>query len=611
MTKDSVLCQTVNKLTNIKEGGIVMQALTAGQISELQTLRNALENAKNLVRKQSDELEKLKSPPFKYATVVALSAWRESEVQTANEYLDTTGQKIGVNTMTKRFSKYHLGDRLRFIGKPGSRVIDEIVSARELVIVGFTVSKRIVVQIDGGVVIADSDEVISSIFEIIEEGRVGMIQTAVIVSEGSFYEVKVPEGCTITSGDTVLISNETMQIIESASVQVGGEIAYVKEIVNSEFVVIDYMSSTKVVFTGAYSESIEKGDRVVLDPFAVVVVSNLGKDDDRFKVSLDTGVTWDDIKGLDNAKVQMIEAIEMPYKNPEMLAAYKKKPVKGVLLFGPPGCGKTMLGKATAASLAGMNSEKARDSGFIYIKGPEILDRYVGVAEAIVRQIFQKARAHKKEFGFPAVIFIDEAEALLSKRGSGVSSDVEKTIVPMFCNEMDGLEDSGAIVILATNREDILDPAIIRDGRIDRKIKIDRPTRESAFSIMLRGLDGVPLYNGATHSEIAKYTCDEVFNSSRVISFSRGDGSTVDLMLSQLINGAMIAGIVEKAISFAISRDIRDGAKKGVKKEDMLLAIDMVVDQNRQIDHSDEVAEIYGRDYFPGNQSVRRLIQST
>jgi proteasome-associated ATPase len=325
---------------------------------------------------------------------------------------------------------------------------------------------------------------------------------------------------------------------------------------------------------------VEKGDRVVLDTSGSVILQNLGKDDERFRFTAETNVSWDDIGGLVEAKQQMIEVIELPHRNPELYEFYGKKPVKGVLLYGSPGCGKTMLGKATAT-------------------------------EATIRQLFERARKHKAEFGYPAVIFIDEADAILGKRGTGISSDIERTIVPMFLTEMDGLEDSGAVVILATNRPDVLDPAVVRDGRIDRKIKITRPDRSGAVDIFELNLNGMPLNNGYSVKELAETGADQLFSKERVLYHVRLKGDNrMDLTLGQICNGGMIAGIVDQATSTAMHRDIETGEPQGLRKEDIIGAVDAVFCQNLGLNHTDELTD-FTHDFREDVVGIRRLSQTT
>ena len=579
---------------------------------ELVILRGALENAKKTILAQDNRLKELTGPPFTYATVVALSGWREDKTSTKNTYTDTTGDKVNVTTNRKTLAGFNLGDSLSFIDSDeNSRVLGAIKRAKKLVIVGFLNDQKIVVQIDEGPVIVDSPEVISKVFQVTEIGTVGLVNTAVIALGDSCYEVVIPKDIVVNYGDTVKVVKDTMQIIDIASVQLYGEIGYVTQVASSDFAEVELPSVTKFVFSGRYGASLEKGDRVVLDQTATVIVHNLGKEDKRFKFTGEANVSWSDIAGLENAKELMIEVVELPYRNPKIVEFYHKKRVKSVLLYGPPGCGKTMIGKATATSLAKISNEDSGHSGFIYIKGPEILERYVGVAESVIRQIFERARKHKKDFGFPAVIFIDEAEALLSKRGSGISSDVEKTIVPMFCAEMDGFEDSGALVILASNRPDILDPAIIRDGRVDYKIMIERPNKENAANIFLLNLKGVPLNNGSSYEDLANLAIAEIFRTDRVLHrIDVKDGGVVNFTLKDIINGAMVAGIVEKAISIAMRRDIANQEQGGLRKEDIILAIDLVEKQNRDLNHTEEITAFTAnlKDDFADIQKFRRTI---
>lgn len=373
---------------------------------QLEQLREALKNAKTKIVEQDELLQQLTGSPHTYAVVIAVNADARKPAP----------------------EDFKRGMRVRILKDPwrGSMgvVIGELDSDGD-----------VNVKYDNGggsdyYRVTDPDDVKLEI--------VGFFSgTATVAVDGRFLEVLLPKGSRqVSPGDTVTVVTETMQIIDVAAVQFGGDIGYLRRVVDDTFSEVDYQSSVKVVFNGNFSQSLEKGDRVVLDSTGSVITKNLGKDDERFNFTAETNVTWDDIGGLTKAKEQMIEAVELPHKNKEIFEFYGKRPVKGILLYGPAGCGKTLLGKATATSIARMHRGEKESAGFIYVKGPEILDRYVGVAEATIRQIFQGARKHKETYGYPAVVFIDEADAILSKRGSGVSSDIERTIVPMFLTEM-------------------------------------------------------------------------------------------------------------------------------------------------------------------------------
>jgi len=554
---------------------------------QVQSLRTALEQAKAKLLEQKEMLEQLTSPPFAYATVVAISETRADRL--AN--LADPGTRVRLRRDSK-FASQNKGvgtvKKCQYSGWMTVKFDD-----------GYSNHYRIGIKdVEGGA--CD-----------LEFADIQSFGTAVIVVKGEFLEVLLPKDREVKPGDTVKVVTETMQIVDVASVQVSGNIGYLRRVIDETFSEVDYESSVRVVFNGKFAGSLEKGDRVVLDGTATVIIRNLGKEDERFSFTAETNITWNEIGGLTEAKQQMIEAVELPHKNPEIFRFYGKRPVKGILLYGPPGCGKTMLGKATTTALARIYNGDGASAGFIYIKGPEILDRFVGVAEATVRQIFARARKHKETHGYPAVVFIDEADAILAKRGSGISSDMERTIVPMFLTEMDGLEDSGALVILATNRWDILDPAVVRDGRIDRKIKIDRPTAESAIEIFRLNLKQVPLNNGYSHEELAKLGSDEVFASRRVLYQIRTNSNgMLNFTLGNIVNGGMIVSVVDQATSIALHRDLSKKKPEGLCKDDLVAAVDAVERQNRDLNCTDDLAE-FVHDFREDVVGIQRLRQAT
>lgn len=575
---------------------------------QVKTLREALEQAKAKLLEQKEMLDQLTSPPFVYATVVAVSEWTPRKTYTSS-FTGISGTRLAVDPKIDQVGGYHLGDQLKLITK---EVNSYVRDAKKHVVVGFNHINEVVVQLDDNLVIVEPHTSLGKFYKIIKRGEEGVkVATAVIVVEGKFFEVLLPKDREVKPGDTVTIVMETMQIIDVASVQTGGNIGYLRRVIDEMFSEVDHESSVRVVFNGRFGKLIEKGDRVVLDGTATVIIRNLGKDDERFSFTAETNVTWNEIGGLMEAKKQMIEAVELPHNNPDIFRFYNKRPVKGILLYGPPGCGKTLLGKATATALARIYNGDTKSTGFIYIKGPEILDRFVGVAEATIRQIFQRARKHKETHGYPAVVFIDEADAILAKRGSGISSDIERTIVPMFLTEMDGLEDSGALVILATNRSDILDPAVVRDGCIDRKIKIDRPTLESAAEIFLLNLKQVPLNNGYSCEDLAKLGSDEVFASRRVLYHIRTKSNgMLNLTLGNIVNGGMVVGVVDQATSIALHRDLSKNKPEGLCRDDLVKAVDAIERQNHDLNHTDDLAE-FVHDFREDVVGIQRLRQAT
>lgn len=328
-------------------------------------------------------------------------------------------------------------------------------------------------------------------------------------------------------------------------------------------------------------KDLEQGDEVLLHPKTMQIVERIGKpplEVSRFAPDKIPDVKWEDIGGLESAKADMREAIEFPHHHKELFKHYSIPGIKGILLAGPPGCGKTLLGKAAATSLQVLHGKESAKTSFLYVKGPEILNQYVGQSEQTIRDLFWDARRHKEEHGYPAVIFLDEADAILAARGTR-NIGIGNTIVPMFLTEMDGLEESGAIVIIATNRPDVLDPAIIRDGRVDRRILVTRPGMMEAAVILTLNLNKVPLQKGLKAEELAEDITGQIWSADCQVQ--KG------LLLRDIVNGAMLANCVKLAVSSAMHRDIASGKKpSGVGLEDLQAAIHRLQMQSAGILHN-------------------------
>lgn len=366
--------------------------------------------------------------------------------------------------------------------------------------------------------------------------------------------IGMPQKAKIEAGHSLLLSGESRQYVSHSGFAQGSNVAHVADIVDGH-PVIEVAQQQRIVFSLL---PVKIGDRVLLDDFSSFIVSVL-PEDERFAAP-ETGVSWDDIGGNVEAKQSLIEAIEDPYNHPELYQHYGAEAAKGILLYGPPGCGKTMLGKAAATSIG------AHD-GFILCKGPEVLNEYVGVSERTVRGLFDRARAFNEKTGKKAVIFIDEAEALLSARG-GHQAMMAKTIVPTFLAEMDGVVKSGATVILATNRSMDLDPAVVRAGRVDRKIEVARPNSEDSFDIMMTHLKKVPIQG--EHEVLAEGTVMSLFARTYF------DG-TQEKPVSETVSGALLAGVVDLAKTMAIRRDKKESTRTGIGPIDLENAVTMTV----------------------------------
>jgi len=399
-----------------------------------------------------------------------------------------------------------------------------------------------------------------------------------LVADNQIIEVDQPANLNLTIGAPVLINNQTKAIIRLAKEPQIGGIGVVKALVNDHMSEVIIDGQNRAVINGNNRPKV--GDQVVLSAGNMIIYAVMPQEKgQRFTLTSAVNVGWEEIGGQSAAKQALQEAIVMPAMYPDIFRFYGKGFPAGILLFGPPGNGKTLLGKASATAIRAEGDNGA----FFSIKGPEVLDAYVGETERKIRELFKAARTHKQKTGNPAVIFIDEAEALLTARGNGRGSSnfMSSTVVPTFLAEMDGLEESSAIVMLATNKPEQLDPAITRDGRMDRKIEVARPTPDDALEIFPIHLAKAPIAKQTRADKLTALTIETVYSDKTLIA-----GSTKPLR--SVVSGAMLAAIAEQAKSFALARDLASRKRTGLTEADILNAVQRIQEENGRISHAAE-----------------------
>jgi proteasome-associated ATPase len=359
-------------------------------------------------------------------------------------------------------------------------------------------------------------------------------------------------------GQEVLV-NALSVVVDVAGPERAGQAAIVREVIDDERILVVARGEDERValFLGGNARTrIQEGDTVIIDPrtgFANERVERTGIESLLLEEVPD--VDYASIGGLSRQIERIRDAIELPVRHPELYREHALLPPRGLLLYGPPGCGKTLIAKAVAHSLA--DAVGTQKSYFLSVKGPELLNKYVGETERYIRTIFERGRA-KAASGAPVVIFFDEMDALFRARGSGVSSDMETTIVPQLLTELDGIESLGNVIVIgASNREDMIDPAILRPGRLDVKIEISRPDREASVDILGKYLTpGLPL----AAAEVADRGSAEAAVAS--MSVAAADFLFADATGAPgLVSGAMLRNIVDRAKTRAIKSVIAGGAR--------------------------------------------------
>jgi proteasome-associated ATPase len=423
---------------------------------------------------------------------------------------------------------------------------------------------------------------------------------------------------TLERGQEVML-NEALNVVAALEFEEVGEVVMLKEILadGDRALVIANADEEKVVRIAAplRDEKIRAGDSVLLDNRSNYIYERIPKTEvEELVLEEVPDIDYADIGGLGRQIDAIRDAIELPYMHPELFQEHELKPPKGILLYGPPGCGKTLIAKAVANSLAKKVAARTGEEGksfFLNIKGPELLNKYVGETERHIRLVFQRAREKASE-GTPVIVFFDEMDSLFRTRGSGVSSDVENTIVPQLLSEIDGVEGlENVIVIGASNREDMIDPAILRPGRLDVKIKIERPDAESARDIFTKYLtstlplhaDDLAEFGGNSVECVAgmiQRTVERMYTESeenRFLEVTYANGDKEVLYFKDFNSGAMIQNIVDRAKKMAI-KDLLDNNQRGIRVQHLLQACVDEFKENEDLPNTtnpDDWARISGK----------------
>ncbi|MEJ7799153.1 MAG: proteasome ATPase [Ilumatobacter sp.] len=404
--------------------------------------------------------------------------------------------------------------------------------------------------------------------------------------------------------------NESFAVIDARSPETVGEVVTIKEVLEDgvRAIVVGRADEERVCELASVLRGtrLRNGDMMRLDPRSNMLLEKLPRPEvEDLLLEEVPDISYEDIGGLDGQIESIADAVELPFLYQELFAEHRLPAPKGILLYGPPGCGKTLIAKAVANSLAKkvaetMGEGKGR-SYFINIKGPELLNKYVGETERQIRLVFQRAR-EKSEEGWPVIVFFDEMDSMFRTRGSGISSDMESTIVPQLLAEIDGVEGlRNVIVIGATNREDLIDPAILRPGRLDVKIKIERPNADAARQIFARYLtEDIPIASGEVVPDMIDATVAEMYRddeANRFLEVTYQNGDKEILYYKDFSSGAMIENIVRRAKKLAIKRVI-GGGERGVSTADLVASIKQEYKEHEDLPNTtnpDDWAKISGK----------------
>ena len=489
---------------------------------------------------------------------------------------------------------------------------------RELLDLRLEISQREETFVEARQTIEKLEEVIKKVTS--PANRIGTFlgavskETAHIVVGGADYycniDPRIPMA-KLKKGTRVLV-NEAFVIVGDLGFETAGPVTKITEVIGSDRLRVGNEHGTQSLVLQRSSDlvktALKQGDEVRVDSnYRMALEMMAAPGSHEHYLDAVPVLPWNKVGGQEEAIQAIKDAIELPLLHPELFAKFQHATPKGFLLYGPPGCGKTLIGKATAYNLTRQLAEKSGGDVreyFMHVKGPEILNMWVGESERMVREIFATAREKRRE-GFMPFLFIDEAESILGTRRASRYSSILSTLVPMFCSEMDGIDSlNDVVIILASNRADLIDPAILRPGRIDRKIKVNRPNKEATREIYRIYLTNDLPYDGALAKEAENIgaAIEKLIERFVTWQFARRDenkflevtlrsGRKEMLYRADLLSGAIIASVVERAKAMAIKRAIAHAGK-----DDSLEFPEGITEQDLQASFNAEYVE---NDIFP------------
>jgi proteasome-associated ATPase len=513
-------------------------------------------------------------------------ASREARRRTAflEQEVELLRAKVAESPRHMRILEERLADaqaRVASLGERNERLVETLREARDQVV---TLKE----EIDR---LAQPPSGYGVFLEAFEDGTVDIFTGGRKLRVAVSPDVKVED---LRHGQEVML-NEAMNVVAARGHERTGEIVMLKELLDDgeRALVIGHTDEERVVYLADVlrGQPLRSGDSLLLEPRSAYAYERIPKSEvEELILEEVPDIDYDDIGGLAKQIEAIRDAVELPFLHADLFREHELRPPKGILLYGPPGCGKTLIAKAVANSLA-KQVERVRGDGsvaksyFLNIKGPELLNKYVGETERHIRLVFQRAREKASE-GTPVIVFFDEMDSIFRTRGSGVSSDVENTIVPQLLSEIDGVEGlENVIVIGASNREDMIDPAILRPGRLDVKIKIERPDAEAARDIFSKYITTtLPIHAEdlaehssdvqATVAAMIQRTTERMYaetEENRFLEVTYANGDKETLYFRDFNSGAMIQNIVDRAKKMAI-KDLLTSGSKGLRVSHLLAA---------------------------------------